>query len=517
MADVSVGVNLIGRDVSASDALKKVGKEAENTGSAFAKIKTIAAGVFSANLLENAGSDALNFAKESIGAYQSVGQEVINLQRYTGDSAEAMSKLRFAAEESGVGADTLAGALGRMSKAAATTAGEKKFEALGISVKDSNGQFKSASALFDEVAGKIAALPNGVEKTNAVLQIFGKSGMSLLPLLNQGAAGIAKFGAEAQKMGLVLNGDSLKGVQANVMAQREFHASVEGLQVQLGQYLYPALTAVMKGMADIVPIITTLLRPAFETIGKVVSDIVPFIQQIVQYIIDLGQRFEESGNKMGAFSLVGKTLGQVFNDIKAIFNDLFPVLKTVGDFIGTVLGPILGVVFVGALKAVSFAGATLKDTIGAVIDIFKGLWDIVKIVGDGIGKIFSAVIDGFKMEINGIIDLINGAIDLLDKIHIKLPSFLGGAEFGINIPKIPHLADGGIVSSPTVALIGEAGPEAVVPLSQGANALGGAGGMNVTINVAGSVIKQQDLVAQVRNDLAQLLRRKGAPVAALGL
>jgi len=518
--DTSLTYSLYGKDVSASKALQNIGKEAENTGGAFSKIKTIAAGVFAGNILQNAGQDALNFAKESIGAYQSVGKEVINLQRYTGDSAEAMSKLRFAAEESGVGADTLASALGKMAKAAATTAGEKKFEALGISVKDSNGHFKAASALFSEVANKIAAMPPGVEKTNAVLQIFGKSGMALYPLLNQGAAGIAKFGAEAQKMGLVLNGDALKGVQANIMAQREFHASVEGLQVQLGQYLYPALTAVMKGFSDIVPVLTTILRPAFEAIGKVVSFLVPIIKDVVDYVVDLGHNFEDSGTKMGIFSEIGKNLGLIFNDVKAVFvdaktvvMDLFNGFKAVGDYVAPVLGPILGVTLFLALKSIVTIGAILKDTIGALTFVFRGLWDVIKLIGDGIKGIFSAIIAGFKMEINGIIDIINGAIDLLDKIHVKLPSFLGGAEFGINIPKIPHLADGGIVSSPTLAMVGEAGPEAVVPLSKG----GIGQGMNVTINVSGSVITEKDLAVKMRNELAQLMRRKGAPLAALGL
>ena len=43
-------------------------------------------------------------------------------------------------------------------------------------------------------------------------------------------------------------------------------------------------------------------------------------------------------------------------------------------------------------------------------------------------------------------------------------SFMGGQTFGINIPEIPKLAEGGIVTEPTIALIGEAGPEAVIPL-----------------------------------------------------
>ena len=61
----------------------------------------------------------------------------------------------------------------------------------------------------------------------------------------------------------------------------------------------------------------------------------------------------------------------------------------------------------------------------------------------------------------------------------------------------PQMASGGIVSAPTLAMIGEAGPEAVVPLSRGDAGLGG----TVTVNVAGSVITERDLVDQIRKSL----------------
>ena len=63
---------------------------------------------------------------------------------------------------------------------------------------------------------------------------------------------------------------------------------------------------------------------------------------------------------------------------------------------------------------------------------------------------------------------------------------------------LPALASGGIVNSPTIAMIGEGGPEAVIPLS--GNSMGG---MNVTVNVGGSIISEGDLVASIRNALLQ--------------
>jgi len=511
MASTDLGVNIYGYDRSASSTLKKIGKEAENTGGAFGKIKEIAAGVFSGNLMTSALNEVTGFAKESINEFQKVGGEVLQIQRVTGGTAEDASKLRFAFEETGLSADAAQMTLKKFSTV--VLANKKPIQELGITTRDSSGHIKSMNELLLETADKFSKMPNGVQKTAEAVALFGKSGLTMLPFLNKGRAGLVELEQEAQKYGLVLTANNLKAVQANIMAHREFTAAMSGLQVQLGQYLYPALTAAASGFAKIVPVLTTLLRPAFEAIGNVVSKLVPFIKDVVDWIIQLGQHFESTGTKMGIFSSLGKDFGKVFNDVKEVFNAIFPILKDVGNFIVTVLAPVVGVVLLAAWKATVLAVGAVKDAIIIVINVFKDLWNIVKTVGDAIGKIFSVIVDGFKMEINGIIDLINGAIGLLDKIHIKLPSFLGGEEFGINIPKIPHLADGGVVSSPTVALIGEAGPEAVVPL----NKSGMGQGMNVTINVQGSVIAEKDLAVRMRNELAQLLRRKGAPLSALGL
>ena len=76
--------------------------------------------------------------------------------------------------------------------------------------------------------------------------------------------------------------------------------------------------------------------------------------------------------------------------------------------------------------------------------------------------------------------------------------------FGFSLPEyarneIPFLAAGGVVTSPTLSMIGEAGPEAVIPLSQM-----GSMGQNITINVGGSVISEGDLVAAIRDQLLGL-------------
>lgn len=113
-------------------------------------------------------------------------------------------------------------------------------------------------------------------------------------------------------------------------------------------------------------------------------------------------------------------------------------------------------------KALELWG-NLKETFGGIKSFVLGVWD--------------AIVSGIKGAINAVIKSINSMIAGLNKISIKVPGWvpgMGGKSWGISIPKIPMLAEGGIVTKPTLAMIGEAGPEAVVPLGRG-NKTGGTG------------------------------------------
>ena len=166
------------------------------------------------------------------------------------------------------------------------------------------------------------------------------------------------------------------------------------------------------------------------------------------------------------------------------------------------------VLAIGAIIAAVVLLAThWKEVWSAMKTVVSDVWDFMK-------DVFSSISNGVKGMVNGMIDIVNAGIKMVDAISFNLPSILGGGHIGFNIPLIPHLADGGIVTSPTVALIGEAGPEAIVPLSK----MGGmGGGINITVNVAGSVVQEQDLAVSVRDQIAILMRRRGLNPSILGV
>jgi hypothetical protein len=116
-------------------------------------------------------------------------------------------------------------------------------------------------------------------------------------------------------------------------------------------------------------------------------------------------------------------------------------------------------------------GALIK-----AILMIKDNWDSI---WGGMQSVVEGVVSGLKGPINGLIALINGVIEGVNGISVDIPSWvpkLGGKTFGFDIAPIKELAEGGIVKSPTLAMIGEAGPEAVVPLGRN-------GGMQPVINI----------------------------------
>lgn len=181
----------------------------------------------------------------------------------------------------------------------------------------------------------------------------------------------------------------------------------------------------LKGIIDrVVELVMKLVSAALDIYNK-------FIDPLINYIIDL-----LAPSFVKGFNIVLKIVKDVISDVGDIINGLLTILDGVIDFVAGVFTGDWGRAWEG-VKTI-FKG------------VFDSLWGIV------------------KLPLNLIIDGINALIGGLNSIKIDMPDWVeqltGYTSFGINIPKIPKLARGGIVSSPTIAQIGERGKEAVVPL-----------------------------------------------------
>lgn len=186
------------------------------------------------------------------------------------------------------------------------------------------------------------------------------------------------------------------------------------------------------------------------------------------------------GDVMGE---IGKFVGHMLDEFGKFVNSL---VHLVDDIFKKFISPIVDMVIGNLVNAFSNAFSTIGSIVGGVVNgfgnivrnvfgVFNGLVNFISGVftgnwaraWNGVGQVLSNIVNGFvnivKFPINVIIDVINGFISGLNRI--KIPDWVpavGGK--GINIPRIPRLAKGGVIDRTTIAMIGENGREAVMPL-----------------------------------------------------
>lgn len=161
-----------------------------------------------------------------------------------------------------------------------------------------------------------------------------------------------------------------------------------------------------------------------------------------------------------------------FNEFKSWLSNVFATdWSQKFGFLGNILNGFLA----NARNIFNNVKQVFNGLINFITGVFTGNWSRA---WQGVKSIFAGIMSGLgaviKAPLNAVISLINGAISGLNKISVDIPSWVpgfGGKTFGLSIPKIPYLAKGGIIDSPTLAMVGEAGKEAVVPLENNTQGL----------------------------------------------
>lgn len=117
-----------------------------------------------------------------------VGDHLNDLRKITGLTVVELGGLGKAAKLNGTDLDSVAKAVGLMSKN--MYSGAAAFDTLGISTKDSSGQLRNAGQVFLDVADKFSKMEDGATKSALANAVFGKSGRELIPLLNEGRSAL---------------------------------------------------------------------------------------------------------------------------------------------------------------------------------------------------------------------------------------------------------------------------------------------------------------------------------------
>ncbi len=312
------------------------------------------------------------FAKASA----SGSKELLSMSQRTGISVEALSELGYAAQISGSDMETLELGIRKMQKTIAAAAMGSKaatdaLAQLGITIDDLRGL--SPDQQFKLIADKLAAIQSPALRAALAMQIFGRNGTSLLPMLSQGAAGIEAMQEQARRLGLTA---SAAGVQIGAELEETLSTLWKVLKKvgsTLGSAIAPLLTQWANRLIDIVVQGTAWIKQN--------KDLVVSVFKVALMVSATGT----------ALMLLGKAIvfvGSVLGVLASIVTGVGTVLGTIGSVIAWLLTPIglvtAAVVALGAYlvyasglggKALEWLGQRFSELSEFASQAFAGISD----------------------------------------------------------------------------------------------------------------------------------------------
>ncbi len=318
---------------------------------------------------------------------------------------------------------------------------------------------------FEDMVEQIANADTETQALALASEAFGTAGARMTSAIRDGGLELETFG------GLLGDGVGLVGEQAAATEtlSDKFAILKNDLMTRLG----PAAAATMEAMVVAIDAVIVAIEESVKAIQRFAGwfdeNLMPIITPIINLVVAWVQ-------------YMWKQIQNVVDLVVALFT---------GDF-----GGAWDALKAMATTAIDFIVETFKDLPKLIWDsmIAGARWilsagksiglNLLKGIGDALGSAVDWAAAFAKDIANALIGFVNMAIDDLNNLlefKIEGPGFL--PDIHINppdIPGIPLLAEGGIVTAPTLAVIGEAGPEAVIPLDR---AGGGMGGGPMTVNV----------------------------------
>lgn len=433
-----------------------------------------AAGAAGAAALAVSMRGAINAADDMSKAAQKIGIPT-----------EELSRLKYAADLSGVSFAALQTGVGRLSQNMVDAAqgvgeGAAAFEALGISVTDADGNLRSSSDVMRDMADRFAAMPDGAEKTALAMDMMGRSGRDMIPLLNGGSDALGDLMAEADNFGQVFSTDM--GRQAEVFNDNltRLGGAFKAISADLTERLLPYLVEFTDWLVENAPAIADVVASVIEfgiAIAKAGADVAQFTVDAIQAIDQFGadvtdtflalpEKFVQIGRDIiaGIWRGIEEKIEWIRGKI-AEFADMLP--QWVRDRLG--------------IKSPSRVFAEIGENVMAGLsEGLVGGMDSVEgeVAGfaDDIARTFAGVLTGatdFRDAMSGLLEQIGGQL-----VQTGISGILGGL-------KIPGFANGTSFAPGGLAMVGERGPE-LVHLPRGARVTPNSdiGGGGVTVNFA---------------------------------
>lgn len=242
-----------------------------------------------------------------------------------------------------------------------------------------------------------------------------------------------------------------------------------------------------------------------EALLPIIEKLLPKLQNMATFVRENTGLIVKIGAVIGVFAaaILAVNAGlTIYNTIQALTTAINTATAASFSALWVATGAVVILAVIAALVALQAKFDIFGVAIRGIKTAFEVWWNYVQFVFNGFAAIGTRVFNTIRTVVREWVDVVKGYIDVIysafktvfngvasiwnntiGKLSFKVPGWVPGiGGKGFDVPDIPLLAEGGIVTGPTLAMIGEAGPEAVIPLSK-AGSMGG-NTINVTVTSA---------------------------------
>jgi hypothetical protein len=369
--------------------MKKLAKDVSGMRGSLGTLKTIAIG----QVFAQVGSAAISAGRSFFAFGQSTAEAIDSqskLARRLGLTYGQMAGLKLAAVGAGLSVESVASAATRADLAfidasSGTQVAIDKFTDLKLSMADM--QKMSPEQRFAAIAEAISKLPTAAERSAAAVNMFGKSGAELMPLFEQGAAGIRKATDEAQKFGLTLNNAQGSGVEKMMSSFGSAFSAIQGLATQVVSNLAEPISRIIDDFTNFVAASGGVDIGA--SISNAMLDGAIFVVEMFgvaanifsQNVVDpLGSA---SAALMAAFN-VGSSVAQVFIGVAQFLNAVVQAFLSVWNMAAAILAKTSAYLagFFGASEASATSQKQAEDAFNLSVDQSANMVDALIASGE---------------------------------------------------------------------------------------------------------------------------------------
>lgn len=253
MADKRVGIVIEGK-AAVDPAFRQVKREFNLLQAAGKQLNNVFTGIGQgigqrvAGVAFDAFSQVTGLFTQAVPKALAYARSIDEITDATGASAEQASILAGTLNILGIPVDSLSTTFRTLSKE--ITSSEKKFAALGVQVRDSEGNLLDTVTILDKTRSALGQMEDGAAKTAIAVDLFGKSALGLIDYLNLSDEAAASAADELERMGLVLNAETITAAED---ADRSFNLlgmTIDGLQITLANQLLPSIINIVNSIRN---------------------------------------------------------------------------------------------------------------------------------------------------------------------------------------------------------------------------------------------------------------------------